>query len=934
MHAAQFPTIKNWLKRISLSLAITSLTAGQALAQEMNNTSMAAAVAAAQARGINIDALQQTRTTENEPLAKKAPLSVIPDDTSVPVLAEIPEFSGKLRPFGAQLFHRSPNKYISPSDLPVPADYIVGIGDTVEVRYFGKENRVMRLPVERDGSITIPEIGSISVAGLTLENMGTMLLERIAKQKIGVEATVSMGPLRSIQIFLMGDVNFPGAVTTDALTTISNALMYGGGIKTSGSMRRVEIRRQGKVISRIDLYNSLLKGSDAGELRLQSGDVIFVPTVGKRAAIDGEVHRPAIYELLNEKSVGDLIRLAGGLKPTAYAKMSKMNRIGSGWERSTSVLSLNTSKEQGLSLHDGDIFEIPPVVQTQSPSPVDYRFPTVTLEGQFAAKGAYAWSEGLHLGQLVSRYEQMELEAYRPLVVIDRLDQLTGTRYYMTVNLIDVIVNKANVPLQRDDRIFAFNLKEIEFLSGAQVQQVLSGRIASQKTNAPGAIIDAKTINVTQPEISSGSKVFDVSGSRYTEEHNKELGNNTRDEENGKISAAKNICRGLIELSHIIANEGSDRFRSAIFAGAYAQDGQRLVKSTPCPKTFEEHPRLLPFLLENSITLRGEIEDPGVLPIPAGLSLDIALRSRGGLSRTADLGGIEINKLVDNKNATQVVRERVASNAMLGKIILEPGYVVQVRKRATDQDLGLVRVSGELSHPGAYEIRKGEKLSELLARAGGLTQFAYPQGTVFLRPSVKEEKRQYYAKAANDIMQNALFALSRDRADGGGQSASATSGILQIAEQIKATDPIGRMVVESDPTVLQVRPELDVMLQPGDEIIIPRRPSNILVMGEVLNPGAVQFVSGKKADDYIREAGGLNQFADEDYIIAVYPNGRAEPIKLSSWNFTPTLLPPGSAIYVAREPITTTKIDILKLTMQIVKDLALTAASLSVIGNK
>lgn len=920
MHAAQFPTIKNWLKRISLSLAITSLTAGQALAQEMNNTSMAAAVAAAQARGINIDALQQTRTTENEPLAKKAPLSVIPDDTSVPVLAEIPEFSGKLRPFGAQLFHRSPNKYISPSDLPVPADYIVGIGDTVEVRYFGKENRVMRLPVERDGSITIPEIGSISVAGLTLENMGTMLLERIAKQKIGVEATVSMGPLRSIQIFLMGDVNFPGAVTTDALTTISNALMYGGGIKTSGSMRRVEIRRQGKVISRIDLYNSLLKGSDAGELRLQSGDVIFVPTVGKRAAIDGEVHRPAIYELLNEKSVGDLIRLAGGLKPTAYAKMSKMNRIGSGWERSTSVLSLNTPKEQGLSLHDGDIFEIPPVVQTQSPSPADYRFPTITLEGQFLSSGTYAWTEDSHLSQLIPRYEQLDLDTYRPLAVIDRLDPLTGARYYKTVNLIDVIINKARVPLQRDDRVFTFSQREIEFLSGAQVQQVLSGRLAPKKINTPGVIIDAQAPSANKSALETTQMSFDAGG---------------RDiKASGKIATASDTCRSLIELSHIIANEGNDRFRSAIFAGAYAEDGRQLVKSIPCPDIFERNPPLLPFLLENAIALRGEVRDPGILPIPEELPLDIALRSRGGLTRAADLGGIEINKLEQGDKQTKVVRERIASSAVLGEIVLQPGHIVQVRKRATEQDRGLVRVSGELSHPGAYEIRKGEKLSELLARAGGLTQFAYPQGTVFLRPSVKEEKRQYYAKAANDIMQNALFALSRDRADGGGQSASATSGILQIAEQIKATDPIGRMVVESDPTVLQVRPELDVMLQPGDEIIIPRRPSNILVMGEVLNPGAVQFVSGKKADDYIREAGGLNQFADEDYIIAVYPNGRAEPIKLSSWNFTPTLLPPGSAIYVAREPITTTKIDILKLTMQIVKDLALTAASLSVIGNK
>lgn len=919
------PMIPNWLQGISLSsafvTAFASLPAGQLIAQEASPAAMAAAISAAQAQGVSAEAIQQLQNTSNGNIgnsAKTAPKSAIPafqGGTSNRTL--LPGFSAHLSPFGEELFSRNQGRYISPSDLPVPADYIVGIGDTVEIRYFGKENRVMRLPVERDGSITIPEIGAVSVAGLTLENMGAMLLERISKQKIGVDATVSMGPLRSIQIFLMGDVNIPGAVTTDALTTVSNALMFGGGIKPSGSMRRIEIRRQGKTVSRIDLYDSLLKGSDLGELRLQSGDVVFVPTVGKRAAVDGEVQRPAIYELLHEKTVGDLIRLAGGMKPSAYARSSRLNRIGTGWERSTSLVSLVTPGEQKMPLHDGDIIEIPGVMQTQTPSQVDFRFPTVTLEGQFLASGTYAWQEGTHLGQLVPRFEQLSLDAYRPLAVIDRLDPLTGSRYYKTINLIDVVARKITVPLQRDDRVFTLSQHDVEFLSSVKVQQVLAGKMPPVNNGASAVVIDAAAAAADKQALEASRKAFDVGG---------------RDiKRSGDVVASSDTCRGLVELAHIIANEGSDRFRSAVFAGAYAEDGQQMVKSVPCPALFENNPRMLPFLLENAITLRGEIKDPGVLPIAEGMSLDVALRSRGGLTRSADLSGIEINKLVAGATGTQVVRERLASNAALSEIALEPGYIVQVRKRATEQDRGLVRISGEAAHPGAYEIRKGEKLSELLARAGGLTQFAYPQGSIFLRPSVKEEKRQYYAKAANDIMQHALFQLSRERADG--QSGGDTNAILQIAQQVKATNPIGRMVIESDPNVLQVRPELDVMLQPGDEIHIPRRPSTILVMGEVLNPGAVQFVAGKKADQYIREAGGLNQFADQDYIIAVYPNGQAEPIKLSSWNFTPTLLPPGSAIYVSREPITTTGLDILKLTLQIAKDLALTAASISVIGN-
>ena len=154
----------------------------------------------------NSSPLQGLGNLQPAPQAKPAPLSPAPatagDSRSSAI--GIPGFSPSLRPFGAELFAGNRSRYISPSDLPVPADYVVGIGDTVEIRLFGKENRALSLPVQRNGTIVLPEIGDISVVGLTLEAMGRLVLERINKQKIGVEATVSMGPLRSIQIFLMG----------------------------------------------------------------------------------------------------------------------------------------------------------------------------------------------------------------------------------------------------------------------------------------------------------------------------------------------------------------------------------------------------------------------------------------------------------------------------------------------------------------------------------------------------------------------------------------------------------------------------------------------------------------------------------------------------------------------------------------------------------
>lgn len=914
------PMILKWPQIVLLSALLTSALP-VAHTQELSPAAISALLNARGQGNVPTGDIDETLLRGQN---KAPPTSDIPPLPSRATTVPIQGFPKTLGAFGSHLFVSERGKYVTPGDLPVPADYTIGIGDTVEIRLFGKENRVLRLMVQRDGNITIPDIGAVSVAGLTLENMSVMLLERIMKQKIGVEATVSMGPLRSIQIFLTGDVNYPGAVTTDALTTISNALLFGGGIRQSGSMRRIEVRRQGKVVSRIDLYDSLLKGSDKGEIRLQSGDVIFVPTVGKRAGIDGEVLRPAVYELLNEKSAADLIQLAGGLKSTAYAEQTRLSRINQNWQRNPSIISLTKKDSARIQLQDGDVFDIPGITDAQAPIDRDLRFKSVTLDGAFSAPGTYAWHQGLQLSDLINSYDQLDLGTYRLLAVIDRIDPITGNRAYLTVNLSDVINRKQSVPLERDDRIFTFTHGEVEFLSSAQVQQVLKGELP-KISKTKGLVVDAKSAEADEEDLDLGTaNSLDAAGKPGAPRTLKERSI-------GRAGAAANACRGIIELSHIIANEGTQRFRSAVFAGIYYDDGLQLIKSIPCPVVFDAHPRLLPFLLENAVTLRGEIKDPGVLPVPPGMTLDVALRARSGLTRAADSDNIEINKLVIVDQKIEVRREQISTNQSIDKIPLEAGYIVQVRKRATAQEAGIVRLTGELTHPGAYEIRKGEKLSELLARAGGLSQFAYPEGTVFLRPRIKEEKKQYYAKAADDIVKNALVSMARQTAT----STTPNSGgdaILKIASQVRNTEPIGRMVVEANPTLLQVRPELDPYLEPGDEIYIPRRPSTILVMGEVLNPGAIQFQTGRLAQDYIRAAGGLTQYADEDRVIVVYPNGSAEPIKLSAWNFSPTLLPPGSTLYVTREAVTRTSMDLLLLSLQVFKELAISAASLSVIS--
>ncbi|MFZ4534794.1 SLBB domain-containing protein [Propionivibrio sp.] len=840
-----------------------------------------------------------------------APIRPSPSNSPVPGFNAFIGKSGEsLRPFGEQLFSGGLVPFSASADMPVPNDYVVGAGDTIELRLFGKENKTYQLTVDRTGAVTLPGMGPVSVAGMSYEMVGKTLLEQIGKHKIGVEATVSMGALRSIQIFLMGEVNNPAGYATDALTTVVNALLIGGGIKPTGSMRKIEIRRNGAVVGRVDLYEAMLHGGSKGNIRLQSGDTIFVPTVGRRVGVAGEILRPAIYELAAERTAEDLINLGGGLLPTAYAAQAKLDRVGQDGNRLALDVPLNSAAQRRLELRDGDVLSIPSIVARWDKS--------VSLTGSVDRAGTYEWKQGMQLSSLIRSFDSLARDAFRPLAIVERVDMASGTRRFHTVNLLNVIDGKSLEPLQAGDRIIVLSQADVEFLSSANVQFVLTGRLPPDDNSANAVAVQDKDELQTVAGTSNARKIAQ---------------GDTLDSVKATVVRPVQVkCAGLIELSNVIRGEGSERFRAAIMSSGQGTDSQRLVKNSGCPVLFQQTPELLTFVLENAITVRGEVKQPGVLPIPEGLPLDVAINARGGMTREAEKTGVELSRLVAGKQGRMALKRHLVKLDELAQVQLEPGNLVLVRKRFSEMDTGVVRMSGEFGHPGNFEIRRGEKLSELIARAGGLTPQAYPLGTVYLRQSVKEEKKFFYQKAALDLQNGLLLAMTRQRASGSTVDAGAGAVVMNLVNQMRSIDPVGRMVVEADPTVLEVRQELDVTVEPGDEIHVPRRSSSILVMGEVLNPGAVQFLAGKKAADYIAATGGTTQLADENRIFAIFPNGSAEPLKVSSWNFQPTLLPPGSTIYVSRDSLPTTSMDLMLLSLQVLKDLALSAASLAVIN--
>lgn len=880
---------------------------------------------AAQAQDVDAllaDQAQQMFQGKNNVVAEKA---LLPRQTGPVVVTPVSQgtpagfTNSKLKPFGENLLG-SGRSNLTPMDLPTPSDYIVGAGDTVEVRLFGKENRSHRLVIDRSGSINLPEIGPLTVAGMTYEVMSQTILERISKQKIGVEATVNMGALRSIQVSMMGDVNQPGAYTVDALTTITNALIVGGGIRPNGSLRRVELRRAGKTIAHLDLYASLLRGDTRNDLRLQAGDVIFVPPVGRRVGIAGEVLRPAIYELLGERSIDDVLKLAGGLLPTAYSAQSKLERVTLGGQRQLSDLSLAIASQRQQGVRNGDIITVGSAVNRTERS--------VTISGAIERPGSYEWRPGMTLAQLVPDAESLRLDAYRAFAVIQRLDVLTGTPYFKPVNLLAQLQGQSNESLQKHDKVIVLTQQDVDFLSSAKVQAILAGRIA-QAVNAGGAgavqlvAEDKGQASTTKLEAAAkGEAGVAAARAALNSAGSSDLGDRAGQ------SVGVN-CAGLQELATLIDSEGAQRFRSAMMVRGSGKEVDAL-KVMPCTELYQSFPTLLPYVIEQSVSLRGEVKAPGVLPVPEQFPLELAIRMRGGLTRSADLNGIELSRPVTQNNVAQLQRTLLSPQNYAATQLL-PGDMLMVRRQVTEQDNGVVRLSGEFQHPGSYDIKRGERLSEVIARAGGITRHAYPYGTVFLRERIKTEKALYYARAAQELTSAMALSMSRVGSTATASNPAGVTAMQALITDLKGTTPSGRMVVEADPTALLARPELDVVLEPGDEVIMPKRPASVLVMGEVLNPGAVQFQSGLRAGDYLGYAGGATRAADESRAYLILPNGAAEPIKLSAWNFQPTQVPPGSTLYIPRDPLPFFAIDYFNVSLSVIKDLALTAAALKTV---
>lgn len=660
--------------------------------------------------------------------------------------------------FGYDLFRGAPTTFMPATSVPMPTEYGVGPGDVIQIDLYGTRDAQYRLVVNRNGMLNFPGLGPISVIGLDFESLREEILLRVRNQMMGVEASVTLEALRSIRVFVLGDVERPGSYTVSGLSTITNALFLSGGIREIGSLRRVELKRGGQTISTLDLYDLLLRGDTRADARLEQGDAIFVPPVGKTVAVVGEVKRPAIYELREELTLAEALSLAGGTLPTASLEWLKVERQTSG--QGITVQDVGFDDARAEMVQDGDFVRVLPITE-QFPNSLD-------LSGHVNEPGRYEWRSGMRLADLLPSSAHLKPRFDPHYVLIRREIEPNGRIEVLTADLEAAWENPgsaADLELQRRDTVHIFR----NDTGRGHIVSDLIDELESQQASEGLGLAPFATVEGAVPH--AGNFPIEKRGMR--------------------ISDLLRASGGLDESAHGLT---ADLLRHSVVQGRYEQEA--IIK--------------------------------------------------------VDLAGI------------------LAGNAE-ADLQVTPHDRLTVRPMPRWAQVENVLLGGEIVFSGNYSIRRGETLRSLLLRAGGLTEDAFPEGSVFLREALREREQQTIDALAVRMERDLLSRAASATEEQSGQIESARAVLAELRD-IEAT---GRLVIDLNEIIAGTE-ESDIILRDNDQLLVPSLQASITVVGEVQYPSSHNYRRGLDSGDYIARSGGLTSNADLKRIYIVRANGSVE----------------------------------------------------------
>lgn len=843
---------------------------------------------------------------------------------------------GELKQFGYDGFADAVSTVSPTQALPVPPDYVISPGDTFIVQVFGATDLEYRLVVTRDGRLLVPEVGDLNVGGLTFEEAKLVIQENIDKVRIGVKSVVSLGDLHSMQIVVTGEFEKPGSYTISGLSPLFNTLFSTGGVKKSGSLRNIQLRRQNVLIATIDMYDFLLRGESKGNVFLRHGDVIFIPPIGTTVGVAGEVTRPAIYELKTERTVADVIALAGGLLPTAAKEKPQIRRVTE--NNGYTLVQADLTRGGGrTTVRSGDLVRVFPVS-----SKLDN---VVLLSGNVAFPGGYQWKAGMRLSDLIGSVESLRLRTAFDVAVLVRERRFSRRTEVTYVNLgraLEMPASEYNLELRPRDELIVFE-------TNAPRDNLLADTVRQMKAQAtvqdPAQIVELKGffLHPGVYPIQTDMRLLDlvrVSGGMQVGV-DKRYSILARRSETGKLelmhlrleSALKDPLGDHNPI--ILAND-----RVYVF-DAHMDRAQMLRSELEQLKKEARYGEPVPV-----VQISGKAVKPGTYPLTPGMRAQDLLEAAGGLledayGQTASLS--RRTQLINEQNRQDHFeinlfgeRPMLQDRAML----LAPSDHLLIREKPEYIDgPKFATVSGEVRFPGSYPIDRRETLCSVIRRAGGFTRDAYVFGTVFSRESVRIKEQAAIDKLFEQF-DTLLAEVHTSSSFDNDKKLPVNNSANEVYAVIKALKPLkaeGRMVIDAKAATEQCDEASDVVLESGDRIVVPKYSDDVTVVGQVYQPTSHKYRADRAALDYINLSGGTKELAVREHAFVVQANGEVMSVRssMSSWGwlFGPSnvKVTPGATVVV---PLSVDRINGREYTqswMDMIYKAAVSAASLAFI---
>ncbi len=821
-------------------------------------------------------------------------------------------------------------------------DYILGQGDAIIVTLRGQENATYNVFVDRDGNVTLPRLRPVSAAGRRFGDFRAELDAAIAQGYLQTQAYVTIGQVRQISVNIVGEVVNPGVYALSGLSSVLDALNVAGGIRKSGSLRKITIVR-GNQSTTVDLYRFLSPDGGTPRVGLRQGDRIVVAPLAATVAVAGNVRRPGIYELSDGArgiSVRAALSLANGYEIRGAYRLSIVRTKANGEQEYEDATGI-----PGEVLRDGEIL----VVNASA----NYTAGSAVLTGNVRLPGIYALDKARTLHDLLPDAHAFMQDTYMPFAFVVRQDKKTLTNVVIPFSVFDLLQGKFDVDLQSQDTIHILTpdaMRQLIALESNEQPNVQPGtqalpRSGGQTVPQSGGQTAPQSGGQTAPQSGGQTALQTMTLAQQAAPRCQVLSQGTRQIQVCEPATSGNApATGLPPETLAPQVPGFPGNVAAQMAGAAESAGGETAAASSVEGLTAEETATIGFMLKDyRVSLEGAVRRPGEYLAAPGATLDEVVRAADGLEPNADLAEIEITSTsIDNIAGQSTSTRKLLSLTpqTLATVELHRLDVVHFPPVTTDMETGNVSVAGEVRFPGTFHILKGEHLSSLLVRAGGLTKDAYPIGAVFQRGSIVAVQQQAHQREADDLQKQLMATVARSGnplttaagAASPGLSPEAAGFVADVITQLRTKPADGRMSVIADPAALAARPDADIELQPGDSLFIPKRPSEVDVTGEVLNPGSFRFAPSLDVSDYIELSGGYDRYADDDHIFVVNPDGTSQRVSESLFDFQSERLAPGSVIVVPRD-LAPLDLGALTVTLsKVLSDMAISAASLAVLS--